>query len=66
MKRYYNPHTNESTHQTDAAMRFKCPYDNLLYAVLIRAARDGDTEYLRNGDGREIWEYLKTRELKSK
>ena len=66
MKRCYNPHTNESTHQTDAAMRFKYPYDNLLYAILIRAALDGDTEYLRNGDGREIWEYLKTRELNSK
>lgn len=46
--------------------RFKSPYDNLLYAVLLRAAMDGDVKYLRDGDGAIIWRYLKTREQNPK
>lgn len=40
--------------------RFKNPYDNLLYNVLLQAVRDNDIDYLKHGDGVVIWEYLKT------
>ncbi|MBR3591256.1 MAG: hypothetical protein IKL46_00150 [Clostridia bacterium] len=50
--------------------RFKDPFDNLMLAILLQAAKDCDStndsianeakEYMKN-DGREIWEYLKTR-----
>lgn len=55
-----------STKQT----RFADPIDNLIYAVLIQAATDSQSrnesiaydakEFLQN-DGREYYEYLKTR-----
>lgn len=52
--------------------RFKDPYDNLILAILLQAAKDCDNvntdianeakNYMKN-DGREMWEYLKTRPL---
>lgn len=52
--------------------RFKDPFDNLMLAILLQAAKDCDSandavaneakSYMKN-DGREIWEYLKTRPL---
>lgn len=52
--------------------RFKDPFDNLILAILLQAAKDCDSantdiadeakEYMKN-DGREMWEYLKTRPL---
>ena len=52
--------------------RFKDPYDNLLLAILLQAAKDCDnvnTDIAREAhefittDGRELWEHLKTRPL---
>lgn len=50
--------------------RFKDPFDNLILAILLQAAKDCDStntgiadeakSYMKN-DGREMWEYLKTR-----
>lgn len=52
--------------------RFKDPFDNLILAILLQAAKDCDStndsiadeakRYMKN-DGREMWEYLKTRPL---
>ena len=42
--------------------RFKNPYDNLLYAILLQAVADNDIDYLKHGDGRIIWEHLKKAE----
>lgn len=42
--------------------RFKRPVDNLLYCILLQAVADNDIEYLKHGDGRAIWEYLKKQE----
>lgn len=52
--------------------RFKDPFDNLMLAILLQAAKDCDSvntdianeakTYMKN-DGREMWEYLKTRPL---
>lgn len=40
--------------------RYKNPYANLLYNVLLQAMRDNDIDYLKHGDGLTIWEYLRT------
>lgn len=55
-----------------AETRFKDPYDNLILAILLQAAKDCDNvntdianeakNYMKN-DGRELWEYLKIRPL---
>ena len=55
--------------------RFKDPYDNLLLAILLQASKDCDNvnvdianearEFITT-DGRELWEYLKTRPLNQK
>lgn len=55
-------------------MRYKDPFDNLIYAILLQAAVDLDhdtyKEYNRRSDAKEflnseyaheMWEYLKTR-----
>lgn len=57
-KRYYRKKkykTNPEAHVN----RFRDAYDNLLYNVLIQAARDNDVEYLKHGDGLAIWNYLR-------
>lgn len=53
--------------------RYKSPWDNLLYAILLQAAVDskGDkwgvhcqapaTKFLQSETAREWWDYLKTR-----
>ena len=40
-------------------MRYQSPINNLLYNILLQALRDNDIEYLKHGDGRLIWKYLK-------
>lgn len=53
-------HTGRSINKTPRSVtRFKNPYDNLLYNVLLQAVRDNDIDYLKHGDGVVIWEYLK-------
>lgn len=42
--------------------RYKKPVNNLLYCILLQAVIDNDIDYLKHGDGRIIWEYLKTQE----
>ena len=42
-----------------AHSRYKNPYDNLLYGILLQAISDNDIDYLKHGDGVIIWEYLK-------
>lgn len=39
--------------------RYKSPVDNLLYGILLQALADNDIEYLRHGDGQDIWDYLR-------
>lgn len=65
-----------ATGETNRAklMRYKDPFDNLIYAILLQAAVDLDhdtyKEYNRRSDAKEflnseyayeMWEYLKTR-----
>lgn len=45
--------------EVSSVFRFKSPVDNLLYNILLQALRDNDIEYLKRGDGCEIWHYLK-------
>lgn len=54
-------HPGRSEYETPPSVtRFKNPYDNLLYNVLLQAVKDNDIDYLKHGDGVVIWEYLKT------
>lgn len=43
-----------------AHSRFRNPYDNLLYGILLQAVSDNDIDYLKHGDGAIIWAYLHT------
>lgn len=53
-------HAGRGKYETPLSVtRFKNPYDNLLYNVLLQAVRDNDIDYLKHGDGVVIWEYLK-------
>ena len=40
--------------------RYKEPYNNLLYGILLQAVKDRAQYYLKHGDGALIWEYLRT------
>ena len=63
---------NLGTKVNSVETRFKDPFDNLMLAILLQAAKDCEStntdisneakEYMKN-DGREMWEYLKTRPL---
>lgn len=53
------PKTNSKT-DLAAHSRFKNPYDNLLYGILLQAVSDNDIDYLKHGDGALIWAYLTT------
>lgn len=55
--------------------RFKDPYDNLLLAILLQAAKDCESQNASiakeahdfiSTEGRELWEHLKTRPLNEK
>lgn len=43
----------------DVPQRYVEPAANLIYAILLQAARDNDVDFLRHGDGREMYEWLK-------
>lgn len=43
-----------------AHSRYREPYNNLLYGILLQALSDNDIEYLKHGDGAIIWAYLTT------
>ena len=43
-----------------AHSRFRDPYDNLLYGILLQAVSDNDINFLKHGDGAIIWAYLTT------
>lgn len=49
-----------------ATIKFEDPYDNLLYAILVQAVKDNDIDWLKNGDGVKIWEYLKRQQRRGK
>ena len=53
-------HVGRGKYETPLSVtRFRNPYDNLLYNILLQAVRDNDIDYLKHGDGAVIWEYLK-------
>ena len=59
-KHYRTTHVGRGKDETPISVtRFKNPYDNLLYNVLLQAVRDNDIDYLKHGDGVVIWQYLK-------
>lgn len=57
--------------KTTKNMIFAEPFDNLIYAILLQAAHDTKSAtderdrksaaLFLQGDGREMWEYLKTK-----
>ena len=47
------------TRSKDETQRYVRPADNLIYAILLQAAIDNDIDFLKHGDGRTFWEYLK-------
>lgn len=59
-RHYRITHAGRGKYETPLSVtRYKNPYDNLLYNVLLQAVRDNDIDYLKHGDGVVIWEYLK-------
>ena len=48
------------TNPAPTVFRYKNPYDNLLYNILLQAIRDNDIDYIKHGAGRLIWCYLQT------
>lgn len=57
--KHYHRKMKYKTNPEAHVYRFRDAYDNLLYNILIQAARDNDVEYLRHGDGLAIWHYLR-------
>lgn len=57
--KYDKPKTNSKI-DLAAHSRYRDPYDNLLYGILLQALSDNDIDYLKYGDGAIIWAYLKT------
>lgn len=54
MKQYTKSVSNENSYT-----RYREPYNNLLYGILLQAVKDRATFYLKHGDGALIWEYLR-------
>lgn len=58
-KHFRVTHRGRGYEESGNVCRYKSPWDNLLYNILIQAVRDNDIDYLKHGDGLYIWEYLK-------
>ena len=52
-KRFYK------TNPVSRVFRYRDPWDNLLYNVILQAIRDNDLDFVKHGDGRVIYDYLK-------